>query len=755
LSCLAQQSTVPTTHSGKAAAIDQEQFLPYWTTETGWRSELQLRNNLASKKLTVTPALRTLDGRETALAPVTLMPREVQSIDLDAAIDSGSPQLVGAFGSVVLRYHSPLQHNLYAAMMVRHLGHSIAFHTDASGVIPSYESGSREGIWWLPDDSSTDYLVLSNYGNAPMALALNLFDASGKRSLKNVPLGPGETSRISVRTLVRESGLSGFYGGFRISTNAHAGALDALDIIFNPDTGFSALLKIFDHDPNTRMEERDYANTSQWTLRAPMLALTQPDPALAMPEGTTLQPQLFIRNTTGKPVVATLRFNWKGDNATGKGAGPSLQLLPFETRRIDVAALQDDKTLPKSAHWTSVTLTTNCKPDEILAIATSYDTNLRQGAQTPFTDQLSFAWEGGMWEYDAQHNSLITVGNGGLQPTRAGLTLFYNQGTQRYDLEQALEPDEQMWIDVGKLIREHIPDKNGKVLPIELSSGSYEFRDLNNNLDGSLFEGKLIYEKTYGHVVYGCMICCGYSPPSLLYSPLPIPLYLGAPNGVQSIDCNDNLTDVSTKFYGNWSTVNTGIATVDTRGYHTGVAVGSTSSTTFGSLMMDHGRTCYNTRENTGGSDNVNPPDHLKILSDSLQAISSCPATVRRLIRYQEVSVNNAPIGTIQSREQFGSKSANTCNNGNLGTSETCSADAGGVFTDILFVGCNSVGGSCGVTFTKQQWLWCPPNGAAVVIATPGDLIIHNNEVSVGGNTAGFATGTCIYASGTVSNPCI
>jgi hypothetical protein len=93
--------------------------------------------------------------------------------------------------------------------------------------------------------------------------------------------------------------------------------------------------------------------------------------------------------------------------------------------------------------------------------------------------------------------------------------------------------------------------------------------------------------------------------------------------------------------------------------------------------------------------------------------------------------------------------------NGDLRTSETCSADTNGVFTDLLFIGCNSVGGSCGVTFTHQQWLWCPPNGAAVVIATPGDLIIHDNEVSVGGNTARFATGTCIYASGLVVNPCI
>jgi hypothetical protein len=54
-----------------------------------------------------------------------------------------------------------------------------------------------------------------------------------------------------------------------------------------------------------------------------------------------------------------------------------------------------------------------------------------------------------MWEFDPYHNSIITGGNGGTKPTQAALPSSYNQGTQRYDLEQTLQPDEQ--IDVGKL----------------------------------------------------------------------------------------------------------------------------------------------------------------------------------------------------------------------------------------------------------------------------------------------------------------
>ncbi len=190
-----------------------------------------------------------------------------------------------------------------------------------------------------------------------------------------------------------------------------------------------------------------------------MLALSNPDPALAFPPGTTLRPQLFIRNSTSKPIDAALRFNWRADSASGKAAGPTLRLNPYETRRIDVAALQNSGLLPKQANWTSVTLTTNGPPDEVMAVAASFHDTLRYGAQTPFTDQLSFRWEGGMWEYDAYHSSIITAGNGGTKPALAAFTIFYNQGAEKYELEQTLQPDEQMRIDVGKLIREHVPDK--------------------------------------------------------------------------------------------------------------------------------------------------------------------------------------------------------------------------------------------------------------------------------------------------------
>jgi hypothetical protein len=158
------------------------------------------------------------------------------------------------------------------------------------------------------------------------------------------------------------------------------------------------------------------------------------------------------------------------------------------------------------------------------------------------------------------------------------------------------------------LIREQVPDKNGRLLPQDLTSGSYALRDLTDKFIGSLYEGKIIYDKTFGHVTYGCGGCCGYSQSKLRISPLGIPLLSTSDNGVQSYDtCGAYWDDTDGSFYGNWTTANTAITTADYYGTHTGKAVGSTTSSTVGYLLHTSIRDCPNVRYAPQGSDNVEP----------------------------------------------------------------------------------------------------------------------------------------------------
>jgi hypothetical protein len=293
-----------------------------------------------------------------------------------------------------------------------------------------------------------------------------------------------------------------------------------------------------------------------------------------------------------------------------------------------VAALQNGTVLPKDAHWASVIISTNSQPDEIMAVAASYDSTLRYGAQTPFSDQLSHMWEGGQWEYDTMHDSIITAGNGGSKPVKAAFTIFYDQGQQKYELEQALQPDEQMWIDVGKLIRERVPDKTGKLLPQELQAGSYQFRELSDAGVGSLFEGKVIYDQTFGHVSYGCAACCATGSIQLQYNPFGIGVSFQGLNQVQGLNsCTNGWTDINQDFP-NWKTANTAIATTTNVGLHTGMSVGGTTSSTYGYVVKTNGRNgCYEVQD----------------------VPASGPTNVSQLKSFQIVVVNPAPSGTTNS----------------------------------------------------------------------------------------------------------
>ena len=173
-----------------------------------------------------------------------------------------------------------------------------------------------------------------------------------------------------------------------------------------------------------------------------------------------------------------------------------LALKPNETRLFDVAALQSQKLIPADASWASVVLNAPVNPDELMAVATSFDQTLRYGAQTPFNDQLAGQWEAGMWEVDSTHDSLVTVTNGGDKPVHAELTILYNHGTEHYRLKQSLAPDEQMLLDFGKLIHDQIADSDGHTLPPDLMMGTYRIKDLSDPGRGSLYEGKITVEKT-------------------------------------------------------------------------------------------------------------------------------------------------------------------------------------------------------------------------------------------------------------------
>jgi hypothetical protein len=180
---------------------------------------------------------------------------------------------------------------------------------------------------------------------------------------------------------------------------------------------------------------------------------------------------------------------------------------------------------------------------------------------------------------DATHNAIVAVTNGGNRATEALLTLHFDDGRKTYEIQQTIRPGEQMWLNFADLIHHSVPDRKGKVLPAEVTAGTYDLEDLNPGLAGNLIEGKVALDKTWGHLAHGCLQCCGYTP---YLNPDPAAVAVGNFVGIQSLGQNNctgrngyDLTTYFSSMYASWWSGNSGIAQV-TSFQGKGMAAGTT-----------------------------------------------------------------------------------------------------------------------------------------------------------------------------------
>ena len=127
--------------------------------------------------------------------------------------------------------------------------------------------------------------------------------------------------------------------------------------------------------------------------------------------------------------------------------------------------------------------------------------------------------------------------------------------------------------------------------------GTYRIKDLSDPGRGSLYEGKVIVEKTYGHATYGCAQCCGVNPEKvyMLYNPIGVGVgsyatqSVMAPNACEPSDIEDITGD-----FPNWGTDDASIATVDPAAQVNGIGVGSTTHFTSGEAYAGEGHSIDN-----------------------------------------------------------------------------------------------------------------------------------------------------------------
>jgi len=187
-----------------------------------------------------------------------------------------------------------------------------------------------------------------------------------------------------------------------------------------------------------------------------------------------------VRNTTARQVAANITLAWRGDSGEGQVKLPPLNMAPFATQQLQIGAMQKQLGIPDDAHWALVTLTSGTAPNDVIAIASSYDASGRYNLQSPFSPTVVGHFAGGEWRADSTHNHILSVTNSGQKPANTLLSLHYANGAKTYEMQQTIPPSDQMWINLASLISDRVPDRKGNLLPADLTSGTYDVQQISS-----------------------------------------------------------------------------------------------------------------------------------------------------------------------------------------------------------------------------------------------------------------------------------
>jgi HEAT repeats len=196
------------------------------------------------------------------------------------------------------------------------------------------------------------------------------------------------------------------------------------------------------------------------------------------------------------------------------------------------------------------------------------------------------------WRADANHNQLIAVTNSGQKSADALLTLHYDNGAKRYEMEQTIPSGEQTWVNLADLIHNRVADRKGNTLPVDVNSVTYDLRNLTPRSYG-LMVNALSLDATLGSGVQpDDGTCCGYS--GVGWNPDTFELVIdgtdfGDITGVDS--CGGGNEDISPLF-NSFASASAAIATVASPGTVSGVSAGTTTASATGVVFYGAGDYC-------------------------------------------------------------------------------------------------------------------------------------------------------------------
>jgi hypothetical protein len=727
----------------------------------------------------------------------TIQPGAKRSFDLASLITQlgGDPTGAYAEGSVAVYFVGTIM-PIVGQISIRNPQRSLAHESEMVENDPGRSDvpAVLNGLWWgLGGGREAQVMITNTSGNPVIAEAY--LDFQGKRHALLNPLTfiPYETKVLSINQLLLSLGVDPAQapeGGITIIQAGAHPALIANGKITDPATGFSSTIDF----PLPELEQASALHASGLPLGVP----TKDSPFAGMGNFT---PHVIVRNLLGTPQNVTVTVEYPqpappvgadssasasqtnsepestakpgriisrpplpGDKdhhpewgaGTGTTAGSirvaSLPVGPYGTVDYSLAAALNE--LPLPLPFCSIRIQYSGAPGSMEAEVSSVEARSDLVVDARVENEGN-GWAGSganPWHLDQNTESILFLTNESNQPARIGFQVT-TQGIHYYLTQLKLQPHETRAINIRLLRDAQLADFRKSKIPAAATDGSVSWI----RLDNVPVMGRLLVITRHAGMSSSYDCCTCPCPPSDSYIEVDPPSINLLPGWATQLSAYDYKVNCNGQYFSydwtdgvNWSSSNSGVATVNSRGYVTASSTGSAkiNASTIGlTYTWTQFEGCYSTGISlqNSGTANVQSPQFVKVIYSQC-GTHTCPSgynnTLENYIPYQVLDVNQnpIPIAGLTVQEYFSNIISSCYLNGQPvePTPSNTTTDSTGSFSDHVWLCCQP-SWSCGASFNQTFTI----DGYPVFILANGLTGTHNVIQTMCSNGQGTCPQDC------------
>jgi len=544
-----------------------------WMVDANFKSAIYIKNVVEVYPVTVTPILYLSNGARYALPELKIEPAGTAVVDVNAALDSlGLASYATLSGYMELQYNFPW-HPICAFIRNVDTVHSMIFLQsvqvlptellEGASSQPATKQQALEGMWWKQEPNVAGFVTLSNTSARPIAASVETSDSAGKTfAVHDVTVSAHGTKIIQMTELPAASQNE---GGVRVTYAGPHDALIANGGLQDPSAGYSANMRFLASQGSPKVSPLSEVELGLMTGIA--------DPMMSFPAGTKFTPYSLLRNTSSQPATVTPTLWWMQAGSAQSFQLPGITLQPYRTQRLDVPAMLAAAGLKNFNGSFNINFDIQGVYGAILQAAGSVDqTNTYVFEVNARGIGVSGSRSMPYWSTGNGDDTMVTIWNPADEAQDFILKLFFTGG--QYGLPVHLGARATQTLNISEIIQNQVPDAEGNIVPASVHNGSLV-------ITGSLAENQLIlFAADLGiynvrKAICGaptCVTCNGVTSTAVAANPFTVPV-----SGQTQLNFTLTWNTGSQYNYtnsSNWSSNNTGIATVQTGLTH-GVSVGS------------------------------------------------------------------------------------------------------------------------------------------------------------------------------------